>query len=370
MMSSCCPPSDHHDHDHPKKQKIDFLLWGALILSLTGYAIGIFFPSMPHAESWWIDYGHSVFENLNHMWLGLGLGILAVGILGQIPRDTIMRILGRPHSNMGLMRATLAGVILDMCNHGILMVAMRLYKHGASLGQVMAFLIASPWNSLSLTLILLSLIGLKWTVCFIILSMLIALISGKIFDVLEQNGTLPKNPNLYISLRHSVPDMESHDNKKMLDQVQHDDGNAGLGQKRNKAALIKTILYDGIAESKSVFKWVFVGVVMAGMMHGIFKTDQIQNFFAPTMMGLLLTTILATIIEVCSEGSVPIAADILKTAGAAGNSFTFLMAGVSTDYTEIMAIKDATQSWKIALFLPLITLPQVLLIGLILNLAS
>jgi hypothetical protein len=45
------------------------------------------------------------------------------------------------------------------------------------------------------------------------------------------------------------------------------------------------------------------------------------------------------------------------------------MAGASTDYTEIMAIKDTMASWKIALCLPLITVPQVVVIGWLLNLA-
>ena len=62
----------------------------------------------------------------------------------------------------------------------------------------------------------------------------------------------------------------------------------------------------------------------------------------------------ATILEVCSEGSTPVAADILTRAKAPGNSFAFLMTGVSTDYTEIMILKDTTKSWKIALFLPLL----------------
>ena len=44
------------------------------------------------------------------------------------------------------------------------------------------------------------------------------------------------------------------------------------------------------------------------------------------------------------------------------------MAGVATDYTEIMVLRDLTGSWKIALFLPLITLPQVVLIGALMNL--
>jgi hypothetical protein len=57
----------------------------------------------------------------------------------------------------------------------------------------------------------------------------------------------------------------------------------------------------------------------------------------------------------------------MNRARAPGNSFTFLMAGVSTDYTEIMSIRDTTASWKIALFLPLVTLPQIMLIGFVLN---
>jgi len=43
------------------------------------------------------------------------------------------------------------------------------------------------------------------------------------------------------------------------------------------------------------------------------------------------------------------------------------MTGVSTDYTEIMILKDTTKSWKIALFLPLLTVPQVILISWLIN---
>ena len=56
------------------------------------------------------------------------------------------------------------------------MVGAKLYERGASIGQVMAFLIASPWNSFSLTLVLIALIGLPWTLTFIGLSMIVAVI--------------------------------------------------------------------------------------------------------------------------------------------------------------------------------------------------
>jgi uncharacterized membrane protein YraQ (UPF0718 family) len=58
----------------------------------------------------------------------------------------------------------------------------------------------------------------------------------------------------------------------------------------------------------------------------------------------------------------------MNRAAAPGNAFTFLMAGVATDYTEVMTLRDTTRSWKIALALPLVTVPQVIVIGLLLNL--
>jgi len=82
----------------------------------------------------------------------------------------------------GILRATAAGVLLDLCSHGILMVGAKLYERGAGIGQIMAFLIASPWNSFSLTLILISLIGIPWTFGFIALSMIIAIVVGLIFN--------------------------------------------------------------------------------------------------------------------------------------------------------------------------------------------
>ena len=43
------------------------------------------------------------------------------------------------------------------------------------------------------------------------------------------------------------------------------------------------------------------------------------------------------------------------------------MTGVATDYTEIMVLRETTGGWKIPLFLPLLTVPQVLLIAWIMN---
>ncbi len=86
----------------------------------------------------------------------------------------------------------------------------------------------------------------------------------------------------------------------------------------------------------------------------------------PSFVGLLVTLALATVIEVCSEGSSPMAFEIFRQTGALGNSFVFLMAGVATDYTEI-GLLWANVGKKTAIWLPIVTVPQVVLYGVIAN---
>jgi uncharacterized membrane protein YraQ (UPF0718 family) len=86
----------------------------------------------------------------------------------------------------------------------------------------------------------------------------------------------------------------------------------------------------------------------------------------PTILGLFVTLGLATVIEVCSEGSAPMAFEIFKQTGAMGNSFVFLMAGVATDYTEIGLLWHNVGR-KTAIWLPVITVPQVIILGWIAN---
>lgn len=43
------------------------------------------------------------------------------------------------------------------------------------------------------------------------------------------------------------------------------------------------------------------------------------------------------------------------------------MGGVATDYTELMVLHETTKSWKLSFVLPLVTVPQVIVVGWILN---
>lgn len=330
----------------------DWLLRICLLLTIIAYGAHLLFAETLADVPVAMELSHSVFELINTIWWGVLIGYLMICLLGQIPREFVTSLLGTGRGVAGIFRATLAGVLLDLCSHGILMVGARLYERGASTGQVMAFLIASPWNSLSLTLILIALIGLPWTLGFIVLSAVIAVIAGVIFDLLVARGVLAENQN---SIEIPEDFQFWREAKQQWQQTE-------IGVNRIRSALV-----EGLSESRMVIRWILFGVLLASAVRAFVPPDYFQTLFGPTFMGLLITLGVATILEVCSEGSTPIAADILNRARAPGNSFAFLMGGVATDYTEIMVLKDTTGSLKTALFLPLITVPQVLLLGWMIN---
>jgi uncharacterized membrane protein YraQ (UPF0718 family) len=304
--------------------------------------------AVPAAPGWLHVFGHTCYELLTRAWWGLLLGIVAVAVIGRFPRELVAALLGRGGSVSGLFRAVGAGVVLDLCNHGILMVGMSLYKRGASLGQVLAFLIASPWNSLSLTLILAALIGWKWMVLFILLSMVVALITGWIADRLVDVGKIPRNPNAVdLPTGYRIGPAISGVFRSLKPG------------KDNYLMLAR----EGLSGSQMVLRWILFGFVLTGMIRAFVPEASFQQYFGPTLAGLFLTLLATTVIEVCSEGSSPIAADLLTRAHAPGNAFVFLMAGAATDYTEILSLRSTTRSWRATLALPLISTPQVLLIG-------
>lgn len=116
-----------------------------------------------------------------------------------------------------------------------------------------------------------------------------------------------------------------------------------------------------------IIRWILFGAIAAAALRAFMPAHVFSEWFGPTVIGLLVTLVAATVIEICSEGSAPIAAEIVTGAHAPGNGFAFLMAGVATDYTEILVVREFTQSWKVALSLPLITVPQIILIGILMN---
>ena len=246
------------------------------------------------------------------------------------------------------------GFLMSACSHGVLAVSMELHKKGASGPAVVTFLLATPWTSLPITFLLIGFFHWK-SLLIIGGALLTATLTGLILQILDRKGMIESN-------RHSIAVSEDF-------SIAKDIARRFRGYRLSLSRILKDLL--GIAKgiamlADMVLWWILLGAIMASIAAAYVPHHVFEHFFGPSVLGLAMTMALATVLEVCSEGTAPLAFEIYRQSSAFGNVFAFLMGGVVTDYTEIglvwINLGRRTALWMVAL-----TLPQVFLFGWLFN---
>ena len=329
------------------KERLYIIVIFTMILLIISYIIPVLFPFFTA----FIDY-------LSLIWWAILLGFLIGGIIDYfIPRQYIEKYLSR-HRKRTILYSIIFGFLMSACSHGILAISIALYKKGANTSSVIAFLLASPWANLPITILLFGFFGYK-ALYIVIVALIIAFTTGLIYLELEKKGL--------IECKHCTngEDKEVLTDFSIRKDVRKRWNNFEFTKKNISDSLIGT-LKGSWSLTKMIMWWLIIGMLMAAFARAFIPDHLFMTYMGPTAIGLLVTLLFATIIEVCSEGSSPLAFEIFSKTGAFGNSFTFLMAGVATDYTEIGLIWSNIGK-KAALWLPIITVPQILFFGYLFN---
>lgn len=294
-------------------------------------------------------------EYLGNILLPFLIGLLIGGFIDHfIPKAYVVKLLTGSRKRV-IARATLLGFLASSCSHGCLALSLELFRKGASVPAVVSFLLASPWASMSLTLILLSLFGASGVV-IVGVALLIAFLTGLIFQRLAKRNLIETNPNVTI-----VPDDFS---------IRSDFSRRWRAYPWTPSQIVQDfrgVLAGMVPLGRMVLGWVQLGLILSALAGALVPHHVFGRWFGPTAGGLLLTLLLAAVIEVCSEGTAPLAFELYRRTGAFGNAFAFLMGGVVTDYTELGALW-MTIGRKTVLWLLTITLPLVWIVGMLLNL--
>ncbi|MDD4954194.1 MAG: permease [Candidatus Omnitrophica bacterium] len=319
----------------------------AFVLTLACVLSGIF----PILE----PFKKSLLMYLGKIWWALVLGFILGGIIDHfVPREYISHILARPNKRT-ILYAGLLGFLMSACSHGILALSIAIHKKGASNPAVVAFLLASPWANLPITLMLIAFFGLLKALYIILSALIIAIITGLIYQVLESKAIIETNKNtiklgkdfsIIADLRARVSAYKISGQQFLIDLK---------GVQRGTMMLVNMVLW-----------WILIGMGLASLIGSYVPQAIFQRYMGPTFLGMLSTLGLATVMEVCSEGTAPLAFEIFRQTAALGNAFIFLMAGVVTDYTEI-GLLWVNVGRRVAIWLPIITVPQVFIFGIIAN---
>ena len=327
---SCC-----HTPPPGEPLRISWNLKISLVLLLSLVAVSF----LPQLE----DLNISLLGYLRLLAIPLVVGFLLGGAIDYfVPQGFIYRYLGRKGKS-SLFYALASGFVMSSCSHGILAIAIQIYRKGAGVPAVITFLLASPWANFPVTILLISFFGWKG-VLFIVTAGFIAILTGFIFGMLEGAGYVEKND--------FVDSGEGYEWEKIR--------NFSLRES------VPGVLRGSISLSNMVLWWLIIGLIAAVLIDVYVPGEFFMQYLGPDTGGLLLTLVGATVIEVCSEGSSVIAFEIYDKVQAFGNPFVFLMAGVVTDYTEI-GLLWTNIGRKTALLLPVVAVPQVLFFGFLYN---
>ncbi|MBI4430769.1 MAG: permease [Candidatus Omnitrophica bacterium] len=282
------------------------------------------------------------------IWWAILIGLLMSGLVDFFIPDHLVSHLLAGNNKRSIFRAVLCGFLMSACSHGILALAIQLYKKGASVPAVIALLLASPWANLPLTFILIGFFGAK--AFFLIFSaIVIAVVTGFIYQGLENRRWVESNP--YTAAGEENVLLSAEIKRKL---------SAGIVHATTQVFKSAAVLAD------MVMWWMLIGMGLASLAAAYVPEAWFIQYMGPHLGGILVTLVFATVLEVCSEGTAPLAFEIFRRTGGFGNALVFLLAGVATDYTEI-GLLWSNVGRKAAVWLPVITVPQIIIFGVLAN---
>jgi len=322
-----------------------------IVIIILAFLIGL-----SYVFSLLVPFREILFLYIRTVWLAMLLGLVLGGVIEYfVPEQYIIQILSHKRKRTVLYAVGL-GFFSSACSCGVLALAIQLYKKGASTASTIAFLLASPWANLPLTIILIGFFGLIKAFYIILSAIIVAIITGFIFRFLEAKGIVERNKQIfeYEQGFSILSDIRSRfaGYRMTTQQLQKD---------------VRGIFQGSMALADMVLWWVLIGMGLASLAGAYIPSHIFQQYMGPSIFGMLVTLFVATIMEVCSEGTAPLAFEVFRQTGALGNALVFLMAGVATDYTEIGLLWHNVGR-RTAIWLPVVAVPQIILFGIIANL--
>jgi uncharacterized membrane protein YraQ (UPF0718 family) len=138
-------------------------------------------------------FGTIVFDfwaTLSEMSPYLLFGFLIAGLLSAwINAGVVQRHLGGA-GFWQVFKASLFGVPLPLCSCGVIPVSMSLYKHGASKGATVSFLLSTPQTGVDSILVTYSLMGPVFAIFRPVAALLTGLLGGTIINAIEKSAPM------------------------------------------------------------------------------------------------------------------------------------------------------------------------------------
>lgn len=260
------------------------------------------------------DYIKQFFSDLSEIFIEMApylmLGFFFAGLLHVFfPKTKVSRYMGRKNKN-SVINASLLGVPLPLCSCGVIPTGISFYKHGASRGSTVSFLISTPQTGIDSILVTYSLLGLPFALIRPIIAFLSGVMGGALTNVITKNEQEDQINNI-------------NEKKENLSRVEK-------SREMFRYAFVEFL--------QDISNWLIIGLVLAAIVSVIVPPDFFATHLGNGFLGKIIILIAAIPVYVCATASVPIAAVLMLKGLSPGAALVFLMAGPATNAATITMI--------------------------------
>jgi len=263
--------------------------------------------------------------------------------------ERIRNYLAGKHRGVGYFLGSLFGAITPFCSCSSIPLFLGFTSAGIPVGISMAFLITSPLINEVAVLLLLSLLGWKLTLVYIVVGMAVGILAGAFLDLIRAERLLqPFAAKAYENSRHM-----------QLQEVALQ--RMSLTDRHNFA---KAELLDIL---QRVWKWVFIGVGLGAALHGYVPDGWMQENLGHGQWWSVPAAVLVGIpLYSNATGVIPVMESLLIKGLPLGTTLAFCMSTVAASFPEFILLKQVMQ-WRLLAIIFLLLLASFTLVGWVLN---
>jgi uncharacterized membrane protein YraQ (UPF0718 family) len=247
------------------------------------------------------------------------LGFFIAGIMRfYVPPGILQQHLGAG-STSSLFKSVGVGCVLPLCSCGTIPLGIGLFRSGASIGNMLAFMTSTPILSPVLVTVSLKLLGWKLTVALVVTAIVGSFIMGLI------GNRIFKNP------RTKKTDCKTTKNFERV-----------TPKKEPNTKLLKTLKWSFLDLGADVSVDILIGLGIASILLAFLPLEWISTWLGQQDISTLLYVILLGIpVYACSIPSLVVVQGLLLLGATPGAAIAYMIAGPATNLGELNAIRKS-----------------------------
>ncbi|MEE1672702.1 permease [Agarivorans aestuarii] len=249
-------------------------------------------------------------------------------IRAALSTEKVRDYLKGKNRGVGYALGAMFGAITPFCSCSSIPLFMGFVSARIPIGITIAFLITSPLINEVVVIMLGSILGLRFTVMYIVIGLALGILAGLLLDMLRAHRWLqPFLAKAYLQDESSCPNNTNNSYVELNFQQRH-----------------QFALNETSTIVKRIWKWVIIGVGIGAFIHGFVPAQWFeQNLAEGQWWTVPLATLSAIPIYTNASGVVPIMASLIDKGMPLGTTLAFCMGAVAVSLPEFMMLKQVMQ---------------------------